>query len=229
VPKFGQWDTNDHMPYTVVFNHAREGRGKPINPNDPQQNPGMFTGLNDGSDRKALPEDKSQPEKQQQERPHPERPTISPQGSEGIFRKQQPGRPATTTRYGDSSQTYDPTRSKSIGQNKEGKAPSPATTPRSRLPQRTRNSRGAKYDSSQNDPSMVLPNFAAWEEAQDSASGDQSTVIFDSKITKKKAGGPDKFNRTPDKAERDLHGDSNHGHSKSRSWFCCYALPKWKA
>ncbi|CAM6083145.1 unnamed protein product [Calypogeia fissa] len=42
VPKFGNWDANDHMPYTVVFDHARQGRGKPINPNDPTENPSMF-------------------------------------------------------------------------------------------------------------------------------------------------------------------------------------------
>ncbi|BBN00068.1 RPM1-interacting protein 4 [Marchantia polymorpha subsp. ruderalis] len=44
VPKFGNWDANDHMPYTAVFDHARTGRGKPVNPNDPSENPEMFGG-----------------------------------------------------------------------------------------------------------------------------------------------------------------------------------------
>lgn len=43
VPKFGNWDNDDNVPYTVYFDKARKGRGgKMINPNDPQENPDMF-------------------------------------------------------------------------------------------------------------------------------------------------------------------------------------------
>lgn len=44
VPQFGNWDSEDNVPYTVYFEKARKGRnvGKMINPNDPMQNPGMF-------------------------------------------------------------------------------------------------------------------------------------------------------------------------------------------
>ncbi|XP_074366829.1 RPM1-interacting protein 4-like [Apium graveolens] len=44
VPQFGNWDTEDNVPYTVFFEKARKGKngGKMINPNDPVQNPGMF-------------------------------------------------------------------------------------------------------------------------------------------------------------------------------------------
>lgn len=44
VPKFGNW-TEDHIPYTAVFNNARAGKGtggKMINPNDPEENPTAF-------------------------------------------------------------------------------------------------------------------------------------------------------------------------------------------
>uniref|UniRef100_A0A0D6QZY8 RIN4 pathogenic type III effector avirulence factor Avr cleavage site domain-containing protein n=1 Tax=Araucaria cunninghamii TaxID=56994 RepID=A0A0D6QZY8_ARACU len=44
VPKFGNW-TEDHVPYTAVFDHARAGKGtggKLINPNDPEENPAAF-------------------------------------------------------------------------------------------------------------------------------------------------------------------------------------------
>ncbi|KAK3000998.1 hypothetical protein RJ639_021471 [Escallonia herrerae] len=44
VPKFGNWESEDNVPYTVYFEKARQGKtgGKMINPNDPQENPDMF-------------------------------------------------------------------------------------------------------------------------------------------------------------------------------------------
>ncbi|GER50634.1 RPM1 interacting protein 4 transcript 2 [Striga asiatica] len=44
VPKFGNWENDDNVPYTVYFDKARKNRGggKVINPNDPQENPDMF-------------------------------------------------------------------------------------------------------------------------------------------------------------------------------------------
>lgn len=44
MPKFGNWESEDNVPYTVYFDKARKGRGgKMINPNDPQENPEMFS------------------------------------------------------------------------------------------------------------------------------------------------------------------------------------------
>ncbi|KAL2470678.1 RPM1-interacting protein 4 [Abeliophyllum distichum] len=43
VPKFGNWESEDNVPYTVYFEKARKNRGgKMINPNDPEENPDMF-------------------------------------------------------------------------------------------------------------------------------------------------------------------------------------------
>ncbi|KAL3828914.1 hypothetical protein ACJIZ3_017716 [Penstemon smallii] len=43
VPKFGNWENDDNVPYTVYFDKARKTKGgKMINPNDPQENPDMF-------------------------------------------------------------------------------------------------------------------------------------------------------------------------------------------
>ncbi|KAK4492193.1 hypothetical protein RD792_002991, partial [Penstemon davidsonii] len=43
VPKFGNWENEDDVPYTVYFDKARKTRGGVmINPNDPQENPDMF-------------------------------------------------------------------------------------------------------------------------------------------------------------------------------------------
>ena len=43
VPQFGNWDSQENVPYTRYFDNARKGRGgKMINPNDPEENPEMF-------------------------------------------------------------------------------------------------------------------------------------------------------------------------------------------
>ncbi|CDP03897.1 unnamed protein product [Coffea canephora] len=43
VPQFGNWDSQENVPYTLYFDNARKGRGgKMINPNDPEENPEMF-------------------------------------------------------------------------------------------------------------------------------------------------------------------------------------------
>ncbi|KAJ9169775.1 hypothetical protein P3X46_017929 [Hevea brasiliensis] len=43
VPKFGNWESEENVPYTAYFEKARKGRGggKMINPNDPQENPDL--------------------------------------------------------------------------------------------------------------------------------------------------------------------------------------------
>ncbi|XP_004510259.1 RPM1-interacting protein 4 isoform X2 [Cicer arietinum] len=40
VPKFGNWNSGDNVPYTAYFDKARQGRTgtKMINPNDPEEN-----------------------------------------------------------------------------------------------------------------------------------------------------------------------------------------------
>ncbi|XP_010274042.1 PREDICTED: RPM1-interacting protein 4-like [Nelumbo nucifera] len=45
VPKFGNWESEGNVPYTAYFDKARKGRstGKIINPNDPQENPDLFS------------------------------------------------------------------------------------------------------------------------------------------------------------------------------------------
>ncbi|KAG8640361.1 RPM1-interacting protein 4 isoform X2 [Manihot esculenta] len=42
VPKFGNWESEENVPYTAYFEKARKGRGgKMINPNDPEENPDL--------------------------------------------------------------------------------------------------------------------------------------------------------------------------------------------
>lgn len=45
VPKFGNWDGDDNVPYTAYFDSARKDKAggvMMINPNDPEQNPEAF-------------------------------------------------------------------------------------------------------------------------------------------------------------------------------------------
>lgn len=45
VPKFGNWENEENVPYTAYFDKARKGRtgAKIINPNDPEENPDVLS------------------------------------------------------------------------------------------------------------------------------------------------------------------------------------------
>ncbi|KAF4383104.1 hypothetical protein F8388_009135 [Cannabis sativa] len=51
VPKFGNWENEDNVPYTAYFDKARKGRtgAKMINPNDPEENPDAYSSSADTS------------------------------------------------------------------------------------------------------------------------------------------------------------------------------------
>eukprot|EP01018_Ginkgo_biloba_P003393 Gb_02314 [translate_table: standard] len=56
VPKFGNWDSEENIPYTAVFDSARTVKGvggKMINPNDPEENPAAFAHSVNESDHAA--------------------------------------------------------------------------------------------------------------------------------------------------------------------------------
>ncbi|XP_050874151.1 RPM1-interacting protein 4 isoform X1 [Lathyrus oleraceus] len=60
VPKFGNWEGSDNVPYTAYFDKARKGRTgtKMINPNDPEENPDLVL---DNSSSEQPPPSKSKP------------------------------------------------------------------------------------------------------------------------------------------------------------------------
>ncbi|GKE66730.1 RPM1 interacting protein 4 transcript 2, partial [Tanacetum coccineum] len=47
VPKFGNWESDENVPYIVYFDNAQKGKTgrKMINPNDLQENPKMFANI----------------------------------------------------------------------------------------------------------------------------------------------------------------------------------------
>ncbi|KAJ4828842.1 hypothetical protein Tsubulata_010499 [Turnera subulata] len=68
VPKFGNWESDENVPYTAYFDKARKGRtgGKMINPNDPEDNPDLLSdnsasGKDQPSGAKAKPEEPTVP------------------------------------------------------------------------------------------------------------------------------------------------------------------------
>ncbi|KAG8371728.1 hypothetical protein BUALT_Bualt13G0118300 [Buddleja alternifolia] len=61
VPKFGNWENEESVPYTIYFDKARKNRGgKMINPNDPQEYPDMFPNI-DPSPLASAPVPSSKP------------------------------------------------------------------------------------------------------------------------------------------------------------------------
>lgn len=54
VPKFGNWDNDNNIPYTIYFDNARKDKsGVKMNPNDPEENPEAFMFMTGGSEINA--------------------------------------------------------------------------------------------------------------------------------------------------------------------------------
>lgn len=80
VPQFGNWESGDNVPYTVYFDKARKGRGrdKLINPNDPEENPDLFS---DNSSSAQAPTSRAIAEPEEPIRQKPGRSTHDPRRS----------------------------------------------------------------------------------------------------------------------------------------------------
>ncbi|KAL7172781.1 hypothetical protein ACSBR2_032286 [Camellia fascicularis] len=57
VPKFGNWENEGDVPYTLYFDKARKGKkgDKMINPNDPAENPNLFQNMASQAQPEAPP------------------------------------------------------------------------------------------------------------------------------------------------------------------------------
>ncbi|KAL6217751.1 hypothetical protein ACLB2K_010968 [Fragaria x ananassa] len=210
VPKFGNWEGEENVPYTAYFDKARKGRtgpgGKMINPNDPQENPDL---LNDMSSvTSSPPRVRSEPERQNHEQVR-SREDIdqrqyanSPAHRENLSRKSsgesthQPGRGRGTN----SGETHQRTARQSAG--------SEQSIERSPLHRQARASGRdspswegkPSYESSHGTPGRsrlkprdespdkgaAVPKFGEWDE-NNPASADGFTHIFN-KVREEKAG-----------------------------------------
>lgn len=83
VPKFGNWDSEEDVPYTAYFEKARKGRStKMINPNDPEENPDLLSDLSSSAQQGPTSRDRAEPELEEQVRPGTGRSTHEPRSRE---------------------------------------------------------------------------------------------------------------------------------------------------
>lgn len=222
IPKFGNWDPNDHMPYTVVFDNARAGKGgKIINPNDPMENEALF---GKGSDAGSVnhSESASRPTARHQRRAsrddsefgfgnqgfntghgrHPSR------GEEESFSQFENG---SGTSIGSGLSPIHPQAYGRLGR-KPGSA-SPAYDKKSDV--------GAPGTPSRNRPERYvspLPKFGDWD-VNNPNSGEGFTVIFDKARDEKKTGGALRIQESPLRPVPDASKPQPVNQESTR-WFC---------
>eukprot|EP00250_Pteridium_aquilinum_P003093 c13422_g1_i1 orf=264-1046(+) len=248
VPKFGNWDANDHLPFTVVFERARADKNtgnKIINPNDPSENPAAF-GLKTDS---PSPSSRRSSHQYADEfgikadsargRPNasggPQKPTMADHSKRGL------NGGARDSEGVDSGEAYNQSAeqsssypafkarlgnrpvSSSHGPEKKGR-PEGGT---SVYPARSRLRPGSRGEETPERSSIALPKFGAWNEKEPN-SGEGFTVVFSQARKEKKLGGPTHIpslqSESPTKVEfGDAYKPSQFPiHRKASSWACCF-------
>lgn len=231
VPQFGNWDANDQVPFTAVFDNARAGKGggKIINPNDPEDNPSAF-GL------------KSQDSLNSEESDHSIPTSYKPQhGVEsGAPRRQFGDAPKRGSLGGgggrentgaEDSPNHQPYQGR-LG-NRPGSPfgdrknpPEGGTTFPSAVPGKSRLRPGSRAEETP-DRSAALPKFGAWDE-NDPSAGEGFTVIFNQARNEKKQGGPVRIPAL--QGESPANPSYSDGNSMPNSqqekkhtlWSCCF-------
>ncbi|CAN0897930.1 RPM1-interacting protein 4 [Linum grandiflorum] len=219
VPKFGNWESDDNVPYTAYFDKARKGRtgGKMINPNDPMENPDLLVEQTPS----AAPKVRVEPELKQAVVGSPAR------GRAGSERGRGSGaavsRPARTSGGSDNSFEKSPLHPHARVSGRGSGAPSPVWEGKSSqenshsTPGRSR--MRPKGDESP-DQSSAVPKFGDWDESNP-ASADGYTHIFN-KVREERLGGG-AAGRSPGGS----YGDSSYGNARKQksgksSMTCCF-------
>lgn len=235
VPQFGNWDANDQVPFTVVFDNARAGKGggKMFNPNDPEENPAAF-GLK-SEDSFQSEEIDPIPSKQQRGVETARRQSgdayARAGGADGSRRGPGGGggRENTGSEESPNHQIYQGRLGNRPGSpywerknpSEGGNAIAPSTAGKSRLRP------GSRPDETP-DRGAALPKFGAWDE-NDPSAGEGFTVIFNQARNEKKTGGPVRIPAHQGESPANLnYGDgykqapnSQHQRKKSSFWSCC--------
>lgn len=249
VPKFGNWDANDQVPFTAVFENARAGKGngnKIINPNDPSENPAAF-GLQ--SDEPPPARRASQQHYAKEMALGTELTHLKPSGDGGLPRPTM----ADNSKSGSYGGVRDNEGSFGVGdyqrvdqspghpaayKGRLGNSPSPVwekkvppeggTMYPPANPGRSRLRPGSRGDETP-DRGPVLPKFGAWDE-KDPASGEGFTVIFNQARNEKKTGGPVRIPALGESPARMDYGNAYKQPQnapqprKSSSWVCCFGV-----
>ncbi|CAN1269570.1 RPM1-interacting protein 4 [Linum perenne] len=241
VPKFGNWESDDNVPYTAYFDKARKGRtgGKMINPNDPMENPDLLVEQTPSAPPKVRVESEEPPagqvrrtherrrsrednEFKQQAVGSPNRRAGSerPGGGRGSGGGSGGGRPARHSAGSDNSFEKSPLHPHARVSGRGSGAPSPVWEGKSSqenshsTPGRSR--MRPKGDESP-DQSSAVPKFGDWDE-NNPASADGYTHIFN-KVREERLGGG-AAGRSPGGS----YGDSSARKHKSgkSSMSCCF-------
>ncbi|CAN1767496.1 RPM1-interacting protein 4 [Linum perenne] len=207
VPKFGNWESDDNVPYTAYFDKARKGRtgGKMINPNDPMENPDLLVEQTPSAPPKVRVESEEPPAGQVR-RTHERRRSRE----DNEFKQQAVGspnrragseRPGGGRGSGGGSGGGRPARHSAGSDNSFEKSP---LHPHARV-------------SGRPDQSSAVPKFGDWDE-NNPASADGYTHIFN-KVREERLGGG-AAGRSPGGS----YGDSSARKHKSgkSSMSCCF-------
>lgn len=206
VPQFGNWDSDQSVPYTVYFEKARKNRGgggKMINPNDPEENPELYSIMEPSPIRQAPEPVKrgggggggimSTPERRRNKEdmndfkpPYADLPDLNKNSSRKTVnepnyaggRSQKPSR-STRTSMG-SEQSFER---------------SPLHPQYQATPGRSRLRPTARGDESPGNKGAALPKFGEWDD-KNPQSAENYTHIFN-KVREQRSAGPVPINSTP--------------------------------
>ncbi|CAI0426568.1 unnamed protein product [Linum tenue] len=219
VPKFGNWESEEQVPYTQYFDKARKGRtdGKMINPNDPMENPDLLPAskvvkvepVKQGVGSPARPDNGTRRAGQGGGRgggaAAVSRPARNSAGSDNSFERS-PLHPHARISGGRASGAPSP-----VWEGKSSHESSHGTPGRSRL--------RPKGDESP-DKGAAVPKFGDWDE-NNPASADGYTHIFNM-VREERQGG------VAGRGPGGTYGDSSHGNARkhnSGETTLCHCFP----
>ncbi|XP_024544799.1 RPM1-interacting protein 4 [Selaginella moellendorffii] len=212
VPRFGNWDPNDHAPYTKVFESARAGRGgRLINPNDPSENPEAF-GAFPPPPATVAPKSPHRQEQHQHQQDNPTDParrsrTEQRIGSreDGEFKKYM----ESPARYRQSPAMVGRTPSSSSDSNRRYNGSDIHRSPlhpQAKIPERN---------------APALPKFGDWD-PKDPSSGEGFTTIFNNARNERQPGRIQQ-DSAPDHQQQGYgRGGGHPGRKQQSNWFCCF-------
>ncbi|KAL5773167.1 hypothetical protein ACOSQ2_013091 [Xanthoceras sorbifolium] len=238
VPKFGNWDKEENIPYTSYFENARKGKaGVRMNPNDPEENPEAFmngSGGLDSTDGDYRPIQASVNNNSASSKTNSiEKRLIEGNiGQRNIYNHQKSGRNNniiaefgnSTDRSNSDYSLRQPShrRRKSDRKKDLGEASNSFSSSIQREHSRQRS--GSYQSDESHQRAASVPKFGAWDET-DPTSGEGFTVIFN-KVKEEKEIASAKFpTHVPAQANSHSNYQKTNGGSSSKSKICCCLCP----
>ncbi|CAM8894212.1 unnamed protein product [Rhodiola kirilowii] len=199
VPQFGNWEGQQNVPYTVVFDKARQGRGgKMVNPNDPQQIPELYNNPNPTTRPRTTEQNK--PVQRPVHERKPSREGNAGRRADGIIGEGNRRTPSRTSIGSDHSIDRSPLHAQS----------QPKKTGRGTTPGRS----GPKPRDDDFNRGTAIPAFGNWDPSNPE-SGDGFTKIFKNASEEKHTGTPNIITETHDYSHSTPNNKNRRNKSKS--------------